>query len=302
MYVCSIQKYKAKIVQSRFRLCIRIPRDSTWLAGWAGKTSFFSSPKKNWSKHRPASGTIFSDQIPADNCTRPHEKKKCSFSSFTVVSSSSFLYSSLLFLSFLPSLLPFPSLHILDNLTMDILQCYNDSRHLVDWTDIRMKLAIASIMFNPTFWNIVARRGELFIHCSLRRVHDNTIALGSHGGFRNTRWRKTEFTFFFFSVYSPPMTLFLLFLTFYVEYRTKFITKIFGGNELFGCYALAITIFIIGIVRDGVYVSISNVLCLSLLCFFNWIRMEGWLCWITKMECDVIWSAGSSVDCFPARE
>ncbi|KAG0051434.1 Phosphatidyl-N-methylethanolamine N-methyltransferase [Gryganskiella cystojenkinii] len=78
---------------------------------------------------------------------------------------------------------------------MDILQCYNDSRLLADWSDIRMKLAIASIIFNPTFWNIVARK----------------------------------------------------------EYRTKFITKIFGGNGLYGCYALATTIFVLGLIRDAIF-------------------------------------------------
>ncbi|KAI1290460.1 Phosphatidyl-N-methylethanolamine N-methyltransferase [Mortierella claussenii] len=78
---------------------------------------------------------------------------------------------------------------------MDILQCYNDSRLKVDWSDNRMWLAVASIIFNPTFWNIVARR----------------------------------------------------------EYRSKFITRMFNGNRLYGCYALAATIFALGLIRDAIF-------------------------------------------------
>ncbi|KAF9585380.1 Phosphatidyl-N-methylethanolamine N-methyltransferase [Lunasporangiospora selenospora] len=77
----------------------------------------------------------------------------------------------------------------------NILQCYSDSRLKVDWNDHRMWIATASIIFNPTFWNIVARR----------------------------------------------------------EYRSKFITRIFNGNSLNGCYALAATIFILGLIRDGLF-------------------------------------------------
>jgi len=43
---------------------------------------------------------------------------------------------------------------------MDILHCYSDARLKVDWSDNRMWLCIASIIFNPTFWNIVARKGS----------------------------------------------------------------------------------------------------------------------------------------------
>ncbi|KAF9540960.1 Phosphatidyl-N-methylethanolamine N-methyltransferase [Mortierella hygrophila] len=78
---------------------------------------------------------------------------------------------------------------------MDILQCYHNSRLLVDWSDKRIWFAVASIVFNPTFWNIVARK----------------------------------------------------------EYRTKFITRMFNGNGLHGCYALAATIFTLGLIRDAVF-------------------------------------------------
>ncbi|KAG8625577.1 hypothetical protein KVT40_005978 [Elsinoe batatas] len=37
------------------------------------------------------------------------------------------------------------------------------------------------------------------------------------------------------------------------EYRHKTITRLAGGNSLYGCYLLAITIFTLGIVRDLIY-------------------------------------------------
>ncbi|KAG0353435.1 Phosphatidyl-N-methylethanolamine N-methyltransferase [Podila minutissima] len=78
---------------------------------------------------------------------------------------------------------------------MSIRQCYNDERLSVDWSDYRIIICVACIIFNPTFWNIVARK----------------------------------------------------------EYRSKFITRMFNGNGLYGCYALAATIFILGLVRDAVF-------------------------------------------------
>lgn len=56
-------------------------------------------------------------------------------------------------------------------------------------------VSAASIVFNPTFWNIAARS----------------------------------------------------------EYHNKTITKLAGGNPRYGCYALAVTIFSIGIIRDALY-------------------------------------------------
>ncbi|KAG0034326.1 Phosphatidyl-N-methylethanolamine N-methyltransferase [Podila clonocystis] len=78
---------------------------------------------------------------------------------------------------------------------MSIRQCYNDERLSVDWSDYRIVIAVACIFFNPTFWNIVARK----------------------------------------------------------EYRSKFITRMFNGNGLYGCYALAATIFVLGLVRDAAF-------------------------------------------------
>lgn len=37
------------------------------------------------------------------------------------------------------------------------------------------------------------------------------------------------------------------------EYKNKSITRIFGGNTRYGCYALAITIFGLGMIRDSIY-------------------------------------------------
>lgn len=37
------------------------------------------------------------------------------------------------------------------------------------------------------------------------------------------------------------------------EYRTKFLTRLFGGNRQAACYALAATIFSLGLIRDFLY-------------------------------------------------
>ncbi|KAB5566645.1 phospholipid methyltransferase-domain-containing protein [Coniochaeta sp. 2T2.1] len=66
---------------------------------------------------------------------------------------------------------------------------------LVNFDQKSLLISAASIAFNPTFWNIVARR----------------------------------------------------------EYRTHFLTRIFGGNKQLACYALAATIFSLGLVRDFLY-------------------------------------------------
>ncbi|KAL2119721.1 hypothetical protein VTJ04DRAFT_6682 [Mycothermus thermophilus] len=65
----------------------------------------------------------------------------------------------------------------------------------VDLDKQSLYISAASIAFNPTFWNIVARR----------------------------------------------------------EYRTKFLTRLFRGNSQAACYALAVTIFSLGLVRDYLY-------------------------------------------------
>ncbi|CAF9930462.1 MAG: Phosphatidyl-N-methylethanolamine N-methyltransferase [Gomphillus americanus] len=37
------------------------------------------------------------------------------------------------------------------------------------------------------------------------------------------------------------------------EYHNKILTKLFGGNSRYACYALGITIFVLGIYRDSLY-------------------------------------------------
>ncbi|KAJ2724150.1 Phosphatidyl-N-methylethanolamine N-methyltransferase [Coemansia sp. Benny D115] len=66
---------------------------------------------------------------------------------------------------------------------------------LVDFSKTSLWLSLGSIAFNPTFWNIAARR----------------------------------------------------------EYRTHWISALFGGDRRQGCYAIAVTIFSLGIVRDLIY-------------------------------------------------
>jgi len=66
---------------------------------------------------------------------------------------------------------------------------------LIDFNATSLYISLASIAFNPLFWNIVAQN----------------------------------------------------------EYHNKSITKIFGGNRQLGCYALALTIFGLGIFRDSLY-------------------------------------------------
>ncbi|KAJ2776980.1 Phosphatidyl-N-methylethanolamine N-methyltransferase [Coemansia interrupta] len=63
---------------------------------------------------------------------------------------------------------------------------------LVDFSRTSLWVSLASITFNPLFWNIAARR----------------------------------------------------------EYHTHWITALFNGDRLKGCYAIAVTIFGLGIVRD----------------------------------------------------
>ncbi|KAF2869826.1 phosphatidylethanolamine N-methyltransferase [Massariosphaeria phaeospora] len=65
----------------------------------------------------------------------------------------------------------------------------------IDFSQPSFWISAASIVFNPTFWNVAARQ----------------------------------------------------------EYHNKVITKLFGGNSRLGCYALAVTIFSIGIIRDYLY-------------------------------------------------
>lgn len=42
-------------------------------------------------------------------------------------------------------------------------------------------------------------------------------------------------------------------LTSRIEYHNKVLTRLFGGNRLYGCYFLALTIFLLGLFRDALY-------------------------------------------------
>ncbi|KAK4103320.1 phospholipid methyltransferase [Parathielavia hyrcaniae] len=75
------------------------------------------------------------------------------------------------------------------------MSLYDSLTKVVDFDQQSFFISAAAIAFNPTFWNIVARR----------------------------------------------------------EYRTKFLTRLFGGNRQTACYALAATIFSLGMVRDFLY-------------------------------------------------
>ncbi|KAF1968378.1 phosphatidylethanolamine N-methyltransferase [Bimuria novae-zelandiae CBS 107.79] len=65
----------------------------------------------------------------------------------------------------------------------------------IDFSQPSLWISAATIVFNPTFWNVAAQS----------------------------------------------------------EYYNKTITKLFGGNPRAGCYALAVTIFSLGILRDFLY-------------------------------------------------
>ncbi|KAK1759526.1 phosphatidyl-N-methylethanolamine N-methyltransferase [Echria macrotheca] len=70
-----------------------------------------------------------------------------------------------------------------------------DMVNYIDFDKKSLLVSAGAIAFNPTFWNIVARR----------------------------------------------------------EYRTKFLTRAFGGSAQTACYALAVTIFSLGLLRDFLY-------------------------------------------------
>ncbi|KAH9845474.1 Phosphatidyl-N-methylethanolamine N-methyltransferase [Teratosphaeria destructans] len=65
----------------------------------------------------------------------------------------------------------------------------------IDFSQPSLYIAAGAILFNPTFWNTVAR----------------------------------------------------------LEYNNKTLTKLAGGNRLYGCYGLAVTIFVLGLIRDALY-------------------------------------------------
>ena len=124
----------------------------------------------------------------------------------------------------------------------------------VDLSKPSLYLSLASITFNPTAWNIVARNGEprsgprfvefgressgfyiVIVCCDCCSM----ISL-SFGGDDDDASR-----FSLIPTLDPVL-----------EYRNKTITKIFGGNARYGCYFLAASIFFAGMLRDSLYESL----------------------------------------------
>ncbi|KAI9282003.1 phospholipid methyltransferase-domain-containing protein [Sporodiniella umbellata] len=69
------------------------------------------------------------------------------------------------------------------------------NKNIIDLSQPSFYIVLAHVLFNPIYWNIVARS----------------------------------------------------------EYRSKTLTKLAGGNSYRGCYALAVSIFVLGLTRDYVY-------------------------------------------------
>ena len=86
---------------------------------------------------------------------------------------------------------------------------------IIDVNQPSLYICLASIAFNPIFWNIVARNGAYVLTLLVNLVQHEYAS---------------------------------------VEFRNKTITRIFGGNAYYGCYALTITIFSLGMLRDGLCV------------------------------------------------
>ncbi|KAK4692619.1 hypothetical protein P7C71_g4621, partial [Lecanoromycetidae sp. Uapishka_2] len=85
---------------------------------------------------------------------------------------------------------------------------------LIDFSKNSLYLSALAIAFNPLFWNVVARSGTPPSHSLLTSKQPLTATL---------------------------------------EYHNKTLTRLANGNSLRGCYALAITIFSLGLIRDSLY-------------------------------------------------
>ncbi|MCJ1323204.1 Phosphatidyl-N-methylethanolamine N-methyltransferase, partial [Xylographa vitiligo] len=90
----------------------------------------------------------------------------------------------------------------------------DQGRRLIDFDQKSLLISALSIAFNPIFWNTIARQGS-----------PNRTILFSRNGL-------------------------LISLPFLPEYYNKILTRFFDGNSRLGCYALAVTIFSLGIFRD----------------------------------------------------
>jgi methylene-fatty-acyl-phospholipid synthase len=93
--------------------------------------------------------------------------------------------------------------------------CKMDS--LIDFSKTSLYWSLGSVLFNPIFWNVVARAGKIL-------------------------------RFFFLLVRSSNVACPHRHLP--LEYRKQVLTRLACGNPYLGCYGLAVTIFSLGIFRD----------------------------------------------------
>ncbi|KAI4217946.1 MAG: hypothetical protein LQ349_008944 [Xanthoria aureola] len=103
-------------------------------------------------------------------------------------------------------------------------QYLSSSPSLIDLNQRSLYISALAIAFNPTFWNTVARRGIYLPTLSLPLPHQLCQCLPK------PTVSKT----------SP-------------EYHHKTLTRLFNGNAQRACYALALTIFSLGLFRDALY-------------------------------------------------
>jgi methylene-fatty-acyl-phospholipid synthase len=104
---------------------------------------------------------------------------------------------------------------------------------LLDVSKTSLFISLASIMFNPTAWNIIARNGKPDPVRSIARSHHHLLPIHP---LRTSELLTDQLT------------------TRKTEYRNKTITRLFGGNAHLGCYVLGACIFSAGIFRNYLHV------------------------------------------------
>ncbi|KAI9669865.1 MAG: Phosphatidyl-N-methylethanolamine N-methyltransferase [Alyxoria varia] len=116
----------------------------------------------------------------------------------------------------------------------------------IDFSQPTLYISAASIIFNPTFWNIAAR-SEIANFVSERKNKHNDLAVSICAPMNTPAQKQNRQTKL--TTHNPLPT----------EYHNKTITRIFNNNPRLGCYALAATIFSLGILRDYIYaVALSH--------------------------------------------
>ena len=158
----------------------------------------------------------------------------------------------------------------------------------VDTSSAWLWVCLASIVFNPVFWNTVARNGESAVGGSFDASMEEVVsAVARFRRMGNARpWRlwhaisKASHSNIPKLDASPCHNLREFTTTAecarsLVEYRNKSMTKMFGGPYN-GTYVLAITIFSLGIIRDLMYVSLALLKSLPLPAF-SWKSLTPWV-------------------------